>query len=223
MTYKMKTELSIIVLLLLFSTHSVYKAQDFSSELVPIKELIPSVVLDLKYSTTDNVFNNQKLYTTNECYVLKDLAIRLITVQDSLNKIRSLNGKNYLNGIGIKIWDGYRPRAIQYIMFEIFPDPTFVANPASGSAHNRGGAIDLTLIDLATGKELQMPTYFDDFSDAASHNFPDNLLPADVVFNRKFLKNIMTQVGGLGFYSAEWWHYQLTNNSDYQLLDFQMK
>lgn len=198
-------------------------SQIITSELVPIRELIPNIVLDLKYASTDNVFNNQKLYTTNECYVLKDLAIRLMVIQDSLNKIRTLNGRGYPKGIGLKIWDGYRPRAIQYIMFEIFPDPTFVANPESGSGHNRGGAIDLTLINLSTGKELPMPTYFDDFSDAASHNYPSNLLPANIVFNREFLKSMMTQVGGLDYYSAEWWHYQLSNNKDYPLLDFQMK
>lgn len=219
----MKTKILFYLFFILLSFQFPFKAQVVTSELVPIRELIPNIVLDLKYASTDNVFNNQKLYTTNECYVLKDLAIRLMVIQDSLNKIRTLNGRGYPEGIGLKIWDGYRPRAIQYIMFEIFPDPTFVAHPASGSGHNRGGAVDLTLINLATGGELPMPTDFDDFSDAASHNYPSNLLHANVVFNRDFLKSIMTQVGGLDYYSAEWWHYQLSNNKDYPLLDFQMK
>ena len=78
------------------------QSQIVTSELVPIRELIPNIVLDLKYASTDNVFNNQKLYTTNECYVLKDLAMRLMVIQDSLSKIRTLNGRGYPEGIGLK-------------------------------------------------------------------------------------------------------------------------
>ena len=118
---------------------------------------------------------------------------------------------------------GEVPRSVQYIMFDIFPDPTFVANPATGSSHNRGGAVDLTLIDLATGEELTMPTGFDDFTNRASHSYPDEYLPPEVSSNRRFLKNIMMNVGGLVPYNAEWWHYSIPNNKDYPLLDFQMK
>ncbi|MCB9220050.1 MAG: M15 family metallopeptidase [Ignavibacteriales bacterium] len=219
----MKTTSKIILILFFFSVSTFLQSQSISSELIPVKELIPNIVIDLKYASTDNVFNNQKLYASNECYLLKELVMKLQTVQDSLNKIRTLNSKNFPNGIGIKIWDGYRPRSIQYIMFEIFPDPTFVADPATGSSHNRGGAVDLTLVDLSTMKELPMPTKFDDFTAAAGHDFPGNLLPADVLFNREFLKKIMTELGEIDFYIAEWWHYSLKNNKDYPLLDFQMK
>ena len=155
--------------------------------------------------------------------MLRELIEKLKIIQDSLNNIRLFNGKSYPKGIGLKIWDGYRPRSVQYIMFEIFPDPTFVADPNSGSSHNRGGAVDLTLIDLDSGKELPMPTGFDDFSDMASHSFSDDLLPPNVATNRRFLKNIMMNVGGLVPYDAEWWHYSIENNKDYPLLDFQMK
>ena len=67
-------------------------------------------------------------------------------------------------------------------MFELFPDPTYVADPNNGSAHNRGGAVDLTLVDLSTGKELKMPTGFDDFSNSAGHDFPGHLLPPEILF-----------------------------------------
>ena len=197
-------------------------AQVVNSELVPLRDIIPNIIIDLKYATTDNFFK-QKLYTSNECYLLNDLAKRLVVVQDSLNKVRNLNGKSYPKGIGIKIWDGYRPRSVQYIMFELFPDPTFVADPNNGSSHNRGGAVDLTLVDLSTGKELKMPTGFDDFSNSAGHDFPGNLLLPEIYFNREYIKSIMTNIGGLSEYTAEWWHYQLTNNKDYPLLDFQIK
>ena len=210
--------ISFFIFVLILNTYP----QSGSSELVRVKDLIPNIILDIKYASTDNFFE-QKLYTTNECYLLNDLVLKLIPVQDSLNRIRELNGKSYPEGIGIKIWDGYRPRSVQYIMFEIFPDPTFVADPNSGSSHNRGGAVDLTLVNLATGEELLMPTEFDDFSDAASHSFPSNLLPPEVAFNRNYLRNLMINVGELKPYNAEWWHYSVPNNNDYPLLDFQIK
>ena len=103
-------------------------------------------------------------------------------------------------------------------MWELYGSP-WVANPASGSRHNRGEAIDLTLIDRATGLELEMPTYFDEFTPAAGHGYMN--LPAHVIANRELLKNMMTQYGGLVLYSAEWWHYTLPIG--YPLLDFQMK
>lgn len=202
--------------------HQPAYSQEESSELVPLQDLIPNIIIDLKYASTDNFFN-QKLYTSNECYVLNDLANRLIIIQDSLNSVRELNGKNYPNGIGLKIWDGYRPRSVQYTMFELFPDPTYVADPDNGSSHNRGGAVDLTLVDLATRKELKMPTGFDDFTNSAGHDFPGHLLPQEIFFNREYLRKIMTEVGGLNLYIAEWWHYQLINNKNYPLLDFQIK
>ncbi|MCB0730953.1 MAG: M15 family metallopeptidase [Ignavibacteriae bacterium] len=199
-----------------------FYSQTKSSELVPIKDLIPNIIIELKYATTDNFFE-QKLYASNECYVLKELADKLIFIQDSLNKLKFFNGKSFPKGIGLKIWDGYRPRSVQYTMFEIFPDPTFVADPKSGSTHNRGGAVDLTLVDLNNGEEFNMPTGFDDFSDAAAHDYPSDLLTYEQFQNREFIKKIMTEVGGLDLYSAEWWHYQLINNKDFPLLDFQVK
>ncbi|MGE5681108.1 MAG: M15 family metallopeptidase [Bacillota bacterium] len=208
-----------IALIILLTPLFLY-AQSNSSELVKVKELIPDIVLDLKYNTLDN-FTHQKLYSTNECYLVIDAVKRLKIVQDSLKKITSLNNNSYPKGIGIKIWDGYRPRAIQYLMWDIYPDPTFVADPKNGSAHNRGGAVDLTLIDMATGKELRMPTGFDDFSPAAAHGF-DKLMP-EVKANRDFLLSIMTKLGGFAEYQAEWWHYTVPGINNYPLLDFQMK
>lgn len=195
-------------------------AQEYSSELIRVKDIIPEIILDLKYSTTDN-FTEQKLYTTNECYLLTEAVHRLKIVNDSLRNIKFYNGKSYPSGIGLKLFDGYRPRAVQYLMWEIYPDPTFVADPNNGSKHNRGGAVDLTLVDLLNGEELLMPTEFDDFSEAASHNF--DRLPPEILANRKLLKDMMTDVGGFNIYIAEWWHYEIPNANNYPLLDFQMK
>jgi D-alanyl-D-alanine dipeptidase len=146
---------------------------------------------------------------------------KLILVQDSLKNIHNHNGISYPAGLGLKIWDGYRPRAIQYLMFEIFPDPTYVADPGSGSIHNRGGAVDLTLVDMATGEELELPTEFDYFGERAWHGYSD--LPAHVIANRELLRSLMTEIAGFETYSKEWWHYTYNPSKSFPLQDFQMK
>jgi len=205
-------------------------AQTGLDELVNPKDLIPDIAIDLRYSTPNHSFLNiptkgdiplPKFYTCNETLVLLKMANALKLAQDYLRTVTSHNGKNYPKGIGIKIWDGYRPRAIQYLFFAIYPNPTYIADPASGSMHNRGGAIDVTLIDLATGEELAMPTKFDDFSDAASHS--NNNLPQEVINNRDLLKYAMSTIANLNIYGSEWWHYNLSDASSYPLQDFQMK
>jgi D-alanyl-D-alanine dipeptidase len=204
--------------------------QDGSNELVNPKDLIPDIVIDLRYSTPNHKFLSipdvgdislPKFYTANECLMVLKMADALKLAQDSLRNIRMYNGKEYPAGIGIKIWDGYRPRAVQYLFWEIFPNGVYIADPSSGSMHNRGGAVDLTLVDLSTGEELAMPTKFDDFSDRASHSYTE--LPAEVIANRELLKTVMTEVAGLRIYGAEWWHYNLAEAGSYPLQDFQMK
>jgi D-alanyl-D-alanine dipeptidase len=205
-------------ILICFILVTLVNAQSAQDELVNLKEFIHDIVLDLRYNTEHN-FLSQKAYTTDECYVSRALLERLILVQDSLRNITFHDGNPYPQGLGLKIWDCYRPRSVQYLMWEIFPDPNFVANPASGSRHNRGEAADITLIDRSTGNELPMPTYFDSFSDTASHAFMN--LPANIIANRTLLRDMMVQVGGLTLYSEEWWHYSLPIG--YPLLDFQLK
>jgi zinc D-Ala-D-Ala dipeptidase len=186
-------------------------AQSADDELVNVKELIPDIVLDLKYGTTDN-FVHQKMYTANECLLALGAVKRLKLVQDSLRTM----------GLGLKLWDGYRPRAVQYLMWEIFPNSTYVADPNSGSNHNRGAAIDLTIVTLATGQELWMPTPFDWFGDEAGHDWTLGL-SAEQVANRALLRTMMENVGGFVFLSDEWWHYTYNPALANPLLDFQMK
>lgn len=186
-------------------------AQSADDELVNVKEVIPDIVLDLKYGTTDN-FLHQKMYTANECLLALGAVKHLKLVQDSLRTM----------GLGLKLWDGYRPRAVQYLMWEIFPNSTYVADPNSGSNHNRGAAIDLTIVTLVTGQELWMPTPFDWFGDEAGHGWTLGL-SAEQVANRTLLKNMMESVGGFVSYSSEWWHYTYNPALANPLLDFQMK
>jgi len=201
-------------------TTVIIKPQSAPDEVVPVKQLIPDIGLDLRYSTVNN-FTSQKLYSIDEAYLSIGAIIKLKLVHDSLKQITSHNGINYPQGLGIKIYDGYRPRAVQYLMFEIFPNPTYVADPNSGSIHNRGGAVDVSIIDMATGQEIPMPTEFDWFGQEASHSYMN--LPANVIADRTLLYNMMTQVGGFVPYDAEWWHYTISGASSLPLLDFQMK
>jgi D-alanyl-D-alanine dipeptidase len=195
-------------------------AQSASDEIVPIKDLIPDIGFDIRYSTVNN-FTSQKLYTVDEAYLSIGAINKLKIVHDSLKNITSHNGINYSEGLGLKIFDGYRPRSVQYLMFEIFPNPVFVADPNSGSIHNRGGAVDVSIIDMATGQEIPMPTEFDWFGPEASHSYMN--LQANVIANRTLLYNMMVQVGGFVPYDAEWWHYSISGASSLPLLDFQMK
>ena len=187
------------------------QGQTAGDELVNVRHLIPGIVLDLRYNTVDN-FCNQKLYSTDECLLLHTAVERLQVVQDSLRA----------RGLGLKIYDGYRPRAVQYLMWEIYPDPAYVADPATGSIHNRGGAVDVSLVDLASGQELNMPTEFDYFGPEAGHGWTIGL-SAEQIANRELLLDMMQRVGGFSPYSAEWWHYTVPAGSSYPLLDFQMK
>lgn len=192
-------------------------AQTGDDELVNIKELIPDIVLDIKYNTTDNFVTTfsgapQKLYTTDECLMSRLVAERLLIVQDSLRR----------RGLGLKIFDAYRPRAVQYLMWETLPPEyqAFVADPRSGSHHNRGAAVDLTLVDAATGAELDMGTPFDYFGPEAAITYTG--FPADILANRYLLRDMMYWQG-FTIYTAEWWHYQHPAATGYPLVDYQLK
>lgn len=212
----MKTYLIVIFI----ATTILTNAQSAFDEIIPVKQIIPDIVLDIRYSTTNN-FTNQKLYTIGEAYLSLGAVNQLKVVHDSLKKITNYNGVNYPQGLGLKIFDGYRPRAVQYLMFEIFPNPVYVADPNTGSIHNRGGAVDVSIVDMATKQEIPMPTEFDWFGIEASHSYMN--LPPNVIANRTLLYNMMTQVGGFIPYDAEWWHYSINGASSLPLLDFQMK
>lgn len=151
---------------------------------------------DMKYATDAN-FLKAKVYECSECY------LRFKTVKALVNA----NLAFVKQGYKIKIYDCYRPIDVQKKMWEIVPNPTYVADPAKGSIHNRGGAVDITLTDFS-GNELDMGTQFDHFGPEASHNYKE--LSAEVLANRKLLKDIMIRNGFRSF-ASEWWHYDLAN------------
>lgn len=191
-------------------TISEYKAtekKDADQKMVNLQKLIPNIVLDLRYGTTNN-FMKRVMYDEHPHYTFMRLpaAKALAHVQKELNKM----------GYGLKIYDAYRPYAVTKKFWELVHDERYVANPAKGSGHNRGIAADLTIIDLKTKKELKMPTGFDNFTDSAHHDFVN--LPADVLKNRKLLKETMEKYGFLEF-ATEWWHYSLPEPEKYDVLD----
>jgi D-alanyl-D-alanine dipeptidase len=156
--------------------------------------LAPGVLLDLRYATKNN-FVETVLYDCGRCFFRPSAAKAIAAVQMELRK----------SGLGLKVFDCYRPRSVQYSLWKKVPDPKYVADPKKGSAHNRGIAIDLTLVD-SSGKELNMGTEYDYFGREAHHTFQN--LPADVLKNRKLLLNVMAKYG---FYhtNTEWWHYSM--------------
>ncbi|SHG62070.1 D-alanyl-D-alanine dipeptidase [Flavobacterium fluvii] len=161
---------------------------------VNIKDYSPDFVYDMKYATSDN-FLKAKVYDCAECF------LRLKTVK----AIIKANAVFMKKGYKIKFFDCYRPLDIQKKMWQIVSNPSYVADPAKGSIHNRGGAVDITLVD-STGKELDMGTPFDHFGIEASHNYDQ--LSKEVKKNRKLLKKVMTQ-NGFNSFDSEWWHYNL--------------
>ncbi len=119
-------------------------------------------------------------------------------------------------GFGLKIYDAYRPLSVQRKMWAVFPQEGYVANPAKGSRHNRGAAVDVTLVDLATGKELPMPSVYDEFSERAHRNYSG--ATAEELRNRELLERVMEKHGFKGLFT-EWWHFDDVNSKRYELLD----
>jgi D-alanyl-D-alanine dipeptidase len=161
---------------------------------VNLKDFSDDFVYDMKYATEDN-FLKAKVYDCAECY------LRLKTV----NALIEANKEFIRRGYKIKIYDCYRPLDIQKKMWKIVPKPQYVANPAKGSIHNRGGAVDITLVD-ATAKELDMGTPFDFFGIEASHDYTN--FSETIKENRKLLKTVMT-AANFNPFDSEWWHYNL--------------
>jgi D-alanyl-D-alanine dipeptidase len=180
-------------------------AENPEKRLVELKKHIPGLKLDIKYATKNN-FAKQAVYKQARAFARLPVANALKNVQIELNK----------SGLGLKIFDGYRPYSVTVKFFDIASDKNFVANPKDGSRHNRGCAIDLTLIDLITGKDLNMPTSYDSFAASASSDYRD--LPAEVIKNRDTLINVMER-NGFRVLDNEWWHFDFKGWKEFELMD----
>lgn len=191
-----------------------YKAilkADTNKKMLELKQLIPFIKYDLKYATKDN-FVKQTLYPrlTSVTFLRLPAANALANVQKELAT----------KGLGLKIFDAYRPFSVTVKFWELIKDERYVANPAKGSGHNRGLAVDLTIIELKTGKELDMGTGFDNFTDTAHHTF--TVLPEKILQNRILLKEVMLK-NGFKLFETEWWHYSWPNDRNYEVMDIEFK
>lgn len=165
-----------------------------------IQKLDPSIIVDLRYATTNN-FTKQVIYDFTTAIARTGTAEKLALASKELKNL----------GYRIKVWDAYRPIKAQERLFEVYPDPTFVAKPNPNFSHQKGVTFDLTLCDL-NGNELTMPTPFDDFSEKAyrsSHRSPE------VEINYQILHTAMQNAGFIG-YENEWWDYRDSDMDNYE-------
>ncbi|MEM1318762.1 MAG: M15 family metallopeptidase [Bacteroidota bacterium] len=162
-----------------------------------------SIILDLKYATTDN-FVKEKMYECGRCLLRPPVAKAIFLAHQKLQK----------QGLGLKMLDCYRPRPIQQKLWDKVPNASYVTPPAKGSMHNRGSAVDLTIV-RSNGEELDMGTPFDFFGPRAHHTYTK--LPDSIQANRQLLRSTMKEVG-LRPIRTEWWHYYYPN-SPYELSD----
>ena len=190
------------------ATYQELVRRDPDKELVDVARAVPLAVLDVRYATANN-FMHQLLYPVARVFLRLPAARALADVQRELGT----------EGLGLKVFDAYRPYRVTERMWEAIRNPDFVADPAKGSRHNRGAAVDLTLIHLRTGAELPMPTPYDDFTSRARQDFSD--LPAEVVTNRTRLREVMQRYGFVPL-ASEWWHFDFHNYDRFELMDLDL-
>ncbi len=179
--------------------------KDASMELIDLEIFIPGIVLDIRYATVNN-FTKEKIYTLRKAYARRPVAEALKNAQTEFAK----------QGVGIKIFDAYRPYSATVKFYEVYKDTTYVASPYRGSRHNRGCAIDMTLVDLKTGMELVMPTEFDSFKREAWPSTP--ISDPTVKKNRELIISIMSK-HGFKVNSSEWWHFDFRGWEKFEVLD----
>jgi beta-N-acetylhexosaminidase/D-alanyl-D-alanine dipeptidase len=179
--------------------------------LIDLAAIAPDIQVDIRYATDAN-FTHQVLYPRGRCLLRREVAQRLARVQ------RALRGQR----LGLRVWDCYRPFAIQKLMWKLVPDERYVARPVErngrpvqGSKHNRGAAVDLTLVG-ADGEPLPMPTPYDDFTRAAHRASPGGTPAARA--NARRLERAM-RAAGFEPMPTEWWHFDAPTWRRYPLTD----
>jgi zinc D-Ala-D-Ala dipeptidase len=178
-----------------------------SPDLVEITRLDPTIKLDIRYATSRN-FLKRKMYSQPRAFLQRPAAEALVRVNAKLRK----------RGYGLVIFDAYRPWSVTKKFWELTPPEKrdYVANPREGSRHNRGGAVDVTMFRLTTGKEVAMPSDYDDFSERASPNY------AGGTAAQRGLRNLLRSIvesEGFVVSANEWWHFNYKDWKAYELLD----
>jgi len=195
----MKKILLLILFTLLFEATFAQKTQNLSdTAFVEVIQIDNSILLDIRYATPNN-FMKKAIYPCGKCLLRKKVAYALSAAQADFKA----------KGYRIKIYDGYRPHSAQWKLWENTPDKNYVADPKKGSMHNRGAAVDLTLVDQ-NGKELDMGTPYDFFGKEAHINYTKH--SKEVLANRKLLAQILKK-HGFGTTKTEWWHFSYRKQS----------
>jgi D-alanyl-D-alanine dipeptidase len=180
------------------------------SDLVEIVKLDPTIHLDIRYATTNN-FLGRPVYAQAKAFLQRPAAEALVRAH------RKLREKGY----GIVVFDGYRPWSVTKLFWDSATDEQrrieFVANPQKGSRHNRGCAADISLFELSTGKEVVMPSDYDEFSERAFPHYAGGTAESRAL--RDLLRTAM-EAEGFTVYPAEWWHFDYNEWKHYRILNF---
>ena len=178
-------------------------------DLVEIVKLDPTIRLDIRYATTNN-FMGRAMYRQARAFLQRPAAEALVRAHQSLKP----------KGYGILVFDGYRPWAVTKAFWDAASEEQrkveFVANPQKGSRHNRACAADITLYDLKTGREVEMPSGYDEFSDRAYPTYTGG--SAESRARRDLLRQAM-EAQGFTVYPAEWWHFDYQDWREYPILN----
>ena len=177
------------------------------SDLVELIKLDPSIRLDIRYATSNN-FVGRPVYKEARAFLQRPAAEALVRVNRELEPL----------GYGLLIFDGYRPWSVTRIFWDMTPDDMkqFVADPKDGSRHNRGCAVDVSLYDLATGKEVKMTSEYDEMNE---HSYPDYEGGTDEQRKMRELLRSKMEAYGFGVYEYEWWHFDFKGWQSYRIQD----
>jgi zinc D-Ala-D-Ala dipeptidase len=180
-------------------------------DLVELVKLDPTIKLDVRYATANN-FLGTPVYTQARAFLQRPAAEALLRASHELET----------HGYGLIIFDGYRPWYVTKIFWEATPadKKIFVADPAAGSKHNRGCAVDLSLYDLATGKEVMMPSGYDEMTDRAYANYAGGT--AEERAHRALLRQVMVKQG-FEVNPTEWWHFDYKDWKQYPILNLKFE
>ena len=176
--------------------------------LVDLRLTVPDAVFEMRYAGSDN-FLGRAVYPRSAAFLRRSSAAKLARADAALRA----------QGLRLTVFDAYRPLSVQRLMWKAKPDRRYVADPARGSAHNRGGAVDVGLLD-AEGKALPMPSAFDEFGPRAAHDAP-SAAPAQREHAR-ILKAAM-EAAGFASLAEEWWHYRDPASKEWPLLDIPLE
>ena len=183
------------------------RAVESRADFRDVARLDGTIVLDIRYATENN-FTHKAVYPVARCLLRADVADRLVRVHQALRS----------KGMGLKVYDCYRPLSVQKKFWAILPDERYVADPSKGSRHNRGAAVDVGLVDAA-GNALEMPSEYDDFSEKAHRDY--QAAPEAALKNRGILEEAMKKEGFVPL-PTEWWHFDGPGWEAYPVSDFQL-